>query len=355
MFAELTIRKAGMAVVTDLGRYAAHFGQSLNGALDQYAAKVANTLVGNGQNAPLIEMTLADFRMTADSDLLIAVTGVNTAVRIDGVERSQWEPLPVLAGQMLEIRQGDKGLRSYLSISGSLQVSTLLGSCAPDTLIGFGLHLTDGSRLSARSNSPLSSLRRTDVPVFRPGVHIPIANTKPVVGVTEGPDYDDFGSTARRLFEETYIVGARSNHIGLRLRGRVPTRQTRGELLSTGVPLGAVEVPSDNELLVLHRGRGVTAGYPIPAVVTTLGLDVLAQIRPGESVTFQKVDTHEALEQVREQHRQLHHLRGRMEIMLRSHGIRPTWDLETQHMSSATEATATPSNTEHTLASRQSM
>ncbi|MFJ6538418.1 biotin-dependent carboxyltransferase family protein [Paenarthrobacter sp. NPDC091711] len=328
MPAELTIKKSGMAVVTDLGRHATHLGQSTNGALDQFAARVANTLVGNEHNAPLIEMTLADFRMTADSDLLIAVTGAMAEIRIDGVLRSSWETMPLMSGQLLEIQQKGNGLRNYLSVSGNLQVPMLLGSCAPDTLIGFGTHLSDGARVGARHNTPLTALKYMDVPLARPDVPLRPQNNKPVVTVTEGPDYHEFGASIRRLFEEKYTVGARSNHIGMRLQGRVPVRQTIGELLSTGVPLGAVEVPSEDELLVLHRGRGVTAGYAVPAVVTAVGLDILAQSRPGDLLTFEMVETREALERVREQHRQLKHLRSRMEIILRGHGISPAWDIE---------------------------
>ena len=97
-----------------------------------------------------------------------------------------------------------------------------------------------------------------------------------VMDVTDGPDVDEFGATAELLYRSTYTVSPRSNHIGLRLGGLLPERQTTAEVLSRGVPVGAIEVPSRDELLVLHRGRGVTAGYPVLAVVTSRSLDVLA-------------------------------------------------------------------------------
>ena len=73
-----------------------------------------------------------------------------------------------------------------------------------------------------------------------------------------------------------------------------PSASLTSEVLSRGVPVGAIEVPSREELLVLHRGRGVTAGYPVLAVVTSRSLDLLAQARPGHTVTFRKTTVAEA-------------------------------------------------------------
>ena len=89
------------------------------------------------------------------------------------------------------------------------------------------------------------------------------------------------------------MIGDTSNHIGLRLRRHRRRRpagaRTGDEVLSRGVPIGAVEVPAGDELMVLHRGRGVTAGYPVLAVVTATGLSRLGQARPGQSVSFARV------------------------------------------------------------------
>jgi allophanate hydrolase subunit 2 len=85
----------------------------------------------------------------------------------------------------------------------------------------------------------------------------------------------------------------------LRFAGEPPVRQTSGEILSRGVPVGAVEVPAGTEVLVLHRGRGVTAGYPVLGVVTGAGLDALAQVRPGDEVRFRHCTLQQAVARTR--------------------------------------------------------
>jgi allophanate hydrolase subunit 2 len=185
----------------------------------------------------------------------------------------------------------------------------LLGSCAPDTVVGFGLKLSEGTVLGARKTVPPIRQPYFDLPLFRLGLSRPGTSDSPVIDVTDGPDVAEFGDTADLLFNTSYTVSGRSNHIGLRLGGTLPERQSTAEVLSRGVPVGAIEVPSREELLVLHRGRGVTAGYPVLAVVTSRSLDVLAQARPGDTIRFRKVTVAEATAGHRAAMRELEALR----------------------------------------------
>ncbi|KHL04235.1 5-oxoprolinase subunit C family protein [Sinomonas humi] len=295
MKGQLIVRQAGNSVVTDLGRFRGpRYGLPVNGALDQYSARAANILVGNDENAPLVELTALDFRMTVTTDVLISVTGAPLTLTVSNRECPLWQPVSVAAGETVAIRGIHGGLRAYLAVHGSVDAPTLLGSCTPDTVVGFGLQLREGMVLETRCS--LGPLRQPyfDMPLFRFGAERPPVGHELVVSVTDGPDFAEFGDSANLLFTSEYRVSPRSNHIGLRLGGRLPERTTTGEVLSRGVPVGAIEVPSREELLVLHRGRGVTAGYPVLAVATSLGLDVLAQARPGDTVHFVRTTVSEA-------------------------------------------------------------
>jgi allophanate hydrolase subunit 2 len=161
-------------------------------------------------------------------------------------------------------------------------------------VVGFGLKLAEGFRLETRKTTAPITQPYFGLPLFRLGLTKPAFTTNPVIDVTDGPDVAEFGDTGDLLFTTQYTVSPRSNHIGLRLGGALPERQLTSEVLSRGVPVGAIEVPSRDELLVLHRGRGVTAGYPVLGVVTSRSLDVLAQSRPGHTVTFRKTTVAEA-------------------------------------------------------------
>lgn len=292
----LTVTVPGLTTVQDLGRPGrSRYGLPANGALDQHSARVANVLCGNDERAPLLEITALDFACVPSVDVLVAVTGAPAEVTVDGTARPQWEPVPVRAGEALRIGGIRVGLRVYLAVLGAFDAEYLQGSCAPDTVLGFGRTLGKGDRLTLRRTCPSLS----HVPFFR--LNAPVFPATCTVDVTDGPDRAEFGDTVPRLFEQRFTVSPQSNHIGLRLRGTgpLPRRTATGEVLSRGVPVGAVEVPAGDELLVLHRGRGVTAGYPVLAVVTAAGLAVLGQVRPGQSLRFR----HRSLEQAVVEHR----------------------------------------------------
>lgn len=298
----LTVRTAGLTTVQDLGRVGrSRYGLPVNGALDQYSARIANVLCGNDERVPLLEITALDFACTPSTDILVAVTGAPARLTVDGTPRPQWEPVSVRAGETLRVTDIRVGLRVYLAVLGSFEADFLQGSCAPDTVLGFGPALRAGAELTLRTACPPLDHPYSRIPLFR--LRAPAARFTAgwTIDVTDGPDRAEFGDSVSRLYGTPFTVSPQSNHIGLRLRtdAPLPRRTTGGEVLSRGVSVGAVEVPTGDELLVLHRGRGVTAGYPVLAVVTATGLALLGQVRPGQTVRFR----HRTLDQAVAAHR----------------------------------------------------
>lgn len=312
----------GHTWVTDLGRFAGpSLGFSVNGALDQYSATVANLLVGNARSAPLLDAMTPAVEFVAESDLLFAVTGAECRVTVDGVEVPMWHPVSARVGQTVCVGVSRRGLRKYLAVHGGFEVPMLLGSCAPDSMLSFGTKLARGDRLTGMRPTPGLRHPWFELPLMRLPIDRPRFDEAPRVDVTDGPDYDEFGDTAELLYTSRYEVSPRSNHVGMRLSGDLPRRQTSGEVLSRGVPVGAIEVPSPDGLLVLHRGRGVTAGYPVLAVVTSVGLDLIAQVRPGQHLRFRRVSVEEARRTYLDRHLRLRELEGVCRDLLAVHGL----------------------------------
>jgi allophanate hydrolase subunit 2 len=177
-------------------------------------------------------------------------------------------------------------------------------------VLGFGLRLNDGDEIDLVRQVRSVANPCLGVPFFRIPVQISRLPGQVVIDVVDGPDISEFGDTADRIFEAPYVVGVQSNHVGLRLGGPMPVRQTTAEVLSRGVPVGAVEAPAGDQLLVLHRGRGVTAGYPVLSVVTEPGLDLMAQLRPGDQMSFRRVSLARATQNARQRRAQIDRLQN---------------------------------------------
>lgn len=292
----LVVERAGLAEVQDLGRPGfARMGIAVNGAADAGAARVANLLAGNAEHAPLVEITGSELAVLVRTDALLAVTGAAEAVLVDGHRQPAWETLSVSAGSRVVIGCGAAGLRSYLAVNGALRADRVLDSVSPDPLLGVDTRLSAGSTLGFTSRygaHPTGEYGR----LFRLGARRPMWRHPAEVRVTDGPDLDRL-VLGRSALTGPLRVRPESNHVGLRLQSPPIAQNTSREIRSRGVPIGAVEVPPTGGVIILLRGRLVTAGYPVVAVVTSESLDRLGQVRPGDDVrlSFTRADGARAL------------------------------------------------------------
>ncbi|HDQ72777.1 MAG TPA: hypothetical protein ENN19_11885, partial [Chloroflexi bacterium] len=77
--------------VQDLGRYGyERFGVPVAGAMDPFALRAANHLVGNPPGAAALEVTIAGPRLRATEKCLIAVTGADLGLRVHGRPLPPW-------------------------------------------------------------------------------------------------------------------------------------------------------------------------------------------------------------------------------------------------------------------------
>jgi biotin-dependent carboxylase-like uncharacterized protein len=306
----------------DLGRRASErLGVATGGAADQYSAKAANILVGNRITAPLLEIMGAEFSVRVSADVLVAVTGTPARVLVDGFPVDQWSPVFATQGSTLTISSPVDGLRSYLAFNGELESGRFLGSVAPDSRMGFPQQLRAGDTIV------LATDHTTFVHPFGAfSLNVPVPDlSQPVwsIDVTDGPETHAIHGIRDLMSASTYTVGGRSDHIGLRLDGPVLHPQGMGEIVSHGVPIGAVEIPHSDELIILGRARSLTAGYPIVGVISSASLSMLGQAAPGRRITFRWLDPAESIARYREENRGLRLLEGRVRSAFDAAGLPP--------------------------------
>lgn len=275
------VRPGALTTIQDVGRVGlAHLGVPRAGALDRTAAQFANRLVGNREDAAVLETTLSGVGLRAEEHVTVAVTGAAAPVTIDGVAAPWGVPLSLPHGSVLQVGSASHAVRSYVAVAGGITVPTVLGSRSSDTLSGLGPDpLTAGDVLpvgpAAGPPAPMESA-------------VPAASAGPVVlRLSLGPRADWFGSLGLDALQDgPYRVSPLSNRIGARLTGKPVPRLVDTELDSEGLVLGAVQVPPDGQPVVLLADHPTTGGYPVIAVVDPRDLSALAQTRPGMTVRF---------------------------------------------------------------------
>lgn len=317
----LRIERSGQTWLQDLGREGySWMGVPAGGAADQHAARTANILVANAETSPLLEVTGSELTFSSDEELLVAGTGAADQVLVDGHAQPAWQPLHVHPGARVSVLPGRYGLRSYVAVNGAIACEAVLGGVAPDPLLGVGRRLEAGDRLVVRTRYRSVAYIGPHAPLFRFHVPRPDLSRPAVVHVTPGPELDRM-SHGKACLSARYEVSAQSDHIGLRLVGDAVEQRSTQEILSRGVPVGAVEVVPTGELIVLLRGRLVTAGYPVVGIVASAWLDRLGQLRPGDSVAFSLGDVQTAVAELRRAQLQRLSLAGRVFAALHASGL----------------------------------
>ncbi|GLZ43757.1 biotin-dependent carboxyltransferase family protein [Actinokineospora sp. NBRC 105648] len=285
----LTVLATGpLALVQDLGRPGyGHLGVPPSGALDVPSLRLANRLAGNAEEAAGIECVLGGLRVRAETSCTVAVTGPSVPVLRNGHDVGSHAPVHLRVGDVVELGSPTAGLRSYLAVSGGIDVPPQLGSRATDVLSGIG-----PPPLRAGDVLPLGT--PVGPPVGEDAVPPPSPSDHLTVPVVLGPREDWFTDPAAQLAGVVWAVSPESNRVGLRLLGE-PLRRApgfEGELTSEGVITGAVQVPASGRPVIFLADHPTTGGYPVIGVVPTRYLADLAQARPGTKIRLRAQAQH---------------------------------------------------------------
>ncbi|HEX4667017.1 MAG TPA: biotin-dependent carboxyltransferase family protein [Chthoniobacterales bacterium] len=299
---KVTIRRAGpMTAVQDLGRVGRRQeGVSLGGALDLFAARVVNLLVGNPEDAALLEITLGGLRLRFDDERRIAWGGGAFRARIGDDEIPAGRRAVVRPGEELEFEMATAGCRAWLAIAGGIDVPLVLGSRSTDLRSGFGGHegraLREGDRLSLGEGPPRKAEGAARVASWSAPVEWSCtARGEPPLRVLRGPEWDEFiPESQRAFFKEPFAVSQKADRMGARLEGAELRRTNDWELASEAVAPGTVQVANDRQPIVLLGDCQTIGGYPKIAHVITVDLPRAAQLRPNDTVRFREVSPAEA-------------------------------------------------------------
>lgn len=276
-----------------------------SGAMDFFALRAANLLVGNPQNAAGIEVTLGGFSSRLHSDATVAVAGAPAEVTLNGEPLPPWESRPASAGAELKIAiSAGPGWRCYVAVSGGIDVPELFGSRATYTMGGLGgfegRPLKAGDRLplgKAVDNGRQVRFKETKRPQYGREWEI-----EAMRGPQATPDYLT-DADMEDFFGRSWAVDRNSDRTGIRLESHrfQYTRESGGvagghpsNILDNPYPVGAVNINGD--LPVILGPDGPTAGgFIVAATVVHAALWKLGQLRPvGDHVRFREVTVDEA-------------------------------------------------------------
>ncbi len=286
------LQPGGLCTVQDLGRRGfAHQGVGAGGALDYWAAAAANLALGNPPEAAVLECTYVGPVLRFSASTVIALLGAEA----DGWAPGR--PIPIEAGQTVDLSKFSRGARLYVAVAGGLRVPATLGSSATQLGAGFGgfagRALAAGDQLiHGMKEAPRAGSWRVASPVQAPAKGETVE-----VRLVPGPDWEAFfgpvasGAGERALDGWRFQLSAKSDRMGLRLDGApLDSPADAGDQISRPVVPGTVQVPPDGRPIVLMAEGQTIGGYPQLGQVASIDLPKLAQARPGAEIRFRVAD-----------------------------------------------------------------
>ena len=310
-----------------------------SGACDKYSMAVANLFAGNLSEPELavLEFTLKGGEITFTSDEVIALSGADMKPLKNGVPIPTYRPVVMREGDSLSLGMASNGLRTYLAVYGGVSVLPVLGSRSTDLKSCLGG--LDGRTLKTgdflQSGKSGEEIKRFAAAVYEmdftslageneswfinPSNPFRYSADKRYVllRTVPGPQAEAFTEEGRNTFvRNPYQLTADCDRMACRLNGPTIEIGKGADIISDAVMEGSVQITSSGLPIVMLADHQTTGGYAKIATVISTDIPTLAQLRPGDWVTFQYVTAKEAVKIARKENKKLLELKKIIETAM---------------------------------------
>ncbi len=335
------IQPGTLSTIQDLGRegYQSQ-GFQKSGACDKYSMKLSNLLAGNLEETcheAVVEFTLRGGEIRFTSPEVFSLTGADMQPLLNGEPVPMYAPVCAQEGDILTLSLAPTGLRTYLAVYGGISVPYVMGSRSTNLkcrLGGFmGRALKQGDCLptgktteqvrafiemvKGRDDKFLlgedkSFLRRPSTPSRYYG-----SNGYVLLRAVEGPQAGAFTEEGLKTFlRNPYQLSTGCDRMACKLEGPLIGLRKRADIISDGIVEGSIQISASGLPMVMMADHQATGGYAKIGTVISTDIPSLAQLRPGEWVTFQFITPKEAVGICRKEDKKLKDFRKRlMDVM----------------------------------------
>lgn len=260
--------------------------------MDQMAARLINTLLGNDESEAVLEMHFPAAEIEFDGGCSFSIGGADFSAVLNEAPVGNWTSLIANQGDVLRFTRPLSGTRAYLAVAGGFAVDEWLGSRSTNLLARVGGYegrkLQQGDRLELRAPGTVKPHS------IGPSI-IPKYSRFPTVRVVASGEFDLLTAISERTFlNDGFRLTRYSDRMGFRLSGP-PMHLLHGkEMVSAAVTFGTIQLLPDGQLIVLMADHQTAGGYPRIGNVITADLPLLAQLGPNDGVSFHLVSIQEA-------------------------------------------------------------
>ena len=270
-----------------------HVGIPFSGAMDNRNYLLANKLVGNKLEFPVLEFAYQGPLLEYVGDKInIAITGdVNFKIKrnnnlINGI---CYETFTLENGDILDIISTNKSVYGYLAVSGKFDLKYQWSSCSINTKANIGAN--EGKKLEINQKISLLKINQNLNTKKLDYINTRIENIR----VIKGTNFDYFSEEGKKIFfEKEFTISKLSDRMGMRLEGPKIENIFDTNIRSEGLIKGVIQVPADGNPIIMLSDHGTIGGYPKIGVVISADYDKLVQLSPGSKIKFQEIELSDA-------------------------------------------------------------
>ncbi len=308
------IKEGILDSIQDVGRFGYQYlGINPTGAMDKYAMKITNILVGNLPTEAVIEMHFPAGVFMFTQPALIAIGGANFSPSINGDFIPHLHPVMVNKNDVLQFHKPVNGSRAYIAVAGGFFLADWMNSKSTNLKAKSGgfsgrkLLKNDILKLYPLKKYPDHHHSFTVLPwKADTNWNHQIEKTEiPVLDIIPGNEWERLTEESKKNITTSSIeISQQSDRMGYRLNNIPLATSTGEEIISTGVSFGTIQLLPDGKMIILMADHQTTGGYPRIAHIISAHHSALAQAKAGDKIRFRisDIETAEELYIKQQQH-----------------------------------------------------
>jgi len=270
-----------------------HIGIPFSGAMDNRNYLLANKLVGNKIDLPVMEFAYQGPHLKYNGDKInVTITGdviFRLRQKNNEINGNCYESYQLENGDEIDILSTNKSVYGYLAIAGEFDLKLQWGSCSINTKANIGSN--EGKKLENGQKINISKINSIQEKKKINYLNSRIENFR----IIKGTNYDYFSDEGKKIFlEKEFTVSKLSDRMGMRLEGPKIENIINTNIKSEGLLKGVIQVPADGNPIIMLSDHGTIGGYPKIGVVASVDYDRLVQISPGSKIKFKEVKLSDA-------------------------------------------------------------
>ena len=264
-----------------------HIGLPFSGVMDKRNFKIANTIIDNQIEDPVLEFAYqGPYLKYFGNKRCIVITGdVNfKIIKKDKKEISGkcYETIEIDNGDIIDIISTNKSVYGYFTVKGGFKINKVWESYA--TTVRAEVGPNKGNKLLSGQNIILNKSNTLH------SKSLNFVNSKiEFIRVIKGTNFEFFSDQSKSdFFSKEFLVTKLTDRMGMRLEGVKLKNLKKTNIKSEGLVKGTIQVPADGNPIILLSDHGTIGGYPKFGVVISADYDKLVQLTPGSKIKFKE-------------------------------------------------------------------